>query len=82
MSIRRITISVPEETARRIRKAAAKGSVSAWVADVIEASLDSEALERAWNEFYASVSPGKQDVRRANTLFQRLTRPSRRKKAA
>jgi DNA gyrase inhibitor GyrI len=82
MSTRRITICVPEDIARRIKKAAANVSVSAWVTDVVEASLNDAELERAWEAFYASVGPSSQDKRRANTIFNRLTRPSRRKRAA
>ncbi|MBK8593320.1 MAG: hypothetical protein IPN77_30250 [Sandaracinaceae bacterium] len=36
MTIKRITISVPSEVAARIKKAAGKTPVSAWVTGVIE----------------------------------------------
>jgi hypothetical protein len=82
MQLRRITISVPGEVAARIKKAAGAGSVSAWVTDVIEERLDGVALERLWEEFYRTVRPRREDVRRANAMFKRLTKPSRRKRAA
>ena len=82
MQLRRITISVPGEVAARIKKAAGAGSVSAWVTDVIEERLDDVALERLWEEFYRTVRPRREDVRRANAMFKRLTKPSRRKRAA
>ena len=82
MSIRRITISVPEHVARRVKKAAADMSVSAWVTGVIEERLDDAALDRLWQDFYRSVGPHREEVRRANTMFRRLTKPSRRQRAA
>ena len=82
MSIRRITISVPDKTAARIKKAAGATPVSAWVAGVIEEHLEDAELERLWQEFYRSVRPRHDDVRRANAVFTRLTRTPRRKRAA
>jgi hypothetical protein len=82
MSIRRITISVPDGVARRLKKAAGKGSVSAWLTGVIEGHLEDAELERLWQEFYASVAPRPADVRRAGVLFDRLTKAPRRKRAA
>jgi hypothetical protein len=82
MSIRRITISVPDDVARRIKKAAAKMSVSAWVTGIIEERLGDAELDRLWQDFYRSVGPGREEVRRANAIFRRLTKPSRRKSAA
>jgi hypothetical protein len=81
MSIRRMTISVPASTAARIRKAAAGASVSAWVTGVIEDRLDDAELERLWQEFYGSVRPRAADVRRADAMFRRLTRPHRKSAA-
>lgn len=82
MTIQRITISVPAALARRLRKAASATSVSAWVTGVIEERLDDAELDRIWEEFCRSVRPRPADVRRANALFKRLTRPARRKSAA
>jgi hypothetical protein len=82
MSIRRITISVPEETAARIKKAAGKTPVSAWVTGVIEERLDDAELERLWQEFYRDVRPRAADAKRADAMFRRLTRTPRRKSAA
>jgi hypothetical protein len=82
MSIRRITISVPVEVAARIKKAAGKAPVSAWVTGVIEDRLDDAELERLWQEFYRSVRPRREDVRRADAILRRLMKPSRRERAA
>lgn len=73
MSIRRITISVPASVASRIKKAAGRIPVSAWVTAVIEEHLEDADLELLWEEFYRAVRPRLAQVRRANEIFRRLT---------
>jgi hypothetical protein len=82
MSIRRITISVPEEVAQRIKQAAGTTPVSTWVTDLVEERLDDAELERQWLAFYHDVSPSRADVRRAEATLRRLTRATRRRSAA
>jgi hypothetical protein len=82
MSIRRITISVPEAVAARIKKAAGNVPVSSWVTDVIEARLDDAELEQQWLEFYRDVGPSRADVRRADATFKRLVGGARKRGAA
>lgn len=82
MAIRRITISVPADTAARIRKAAGKEPVSAWVTEVIEEHLDTAALERQWQDFCRAAAPKPSDVRRADAIFDRLMGRTRRRGAA
>jgi hypothetical protein len=82
MTIRRITISVPETTASRIKKAAGTAPVSSWVTGIIEEHLDDRELERQWQDFYRAVNPSKANERRAASLLQRLTKDRRRKGAA
>jgi hypothetical protein len=82
MSIERITISVPSEVAARIKKAAGKRPVSAWVTSVIEERLGDAELERRWQEFYRSVNPSHADKKRADAMYRRLVKPSRRRKSA
>jgi hypothetical protein len=82
MSIKRITISVPDEVAARIKEAAGETPVSAWVTELIEEHLDDAELERQWQEFYRDVAPKRADLRRAEALLERLTKPSRRRGAA
>jgi hypothetical protein len=82
MSIERITISVPTDIATRIKKAAGKRPVSAWVTSVIEERLDDSELERLWREFYRSVNLSRADKNRADAIFRRLVRPPRRRKSA
>ena len=81
MNIRRITISVPADVARRVKRAAGNESVSAWITGLIEDHLEDRELDRLFREFYRSVRPRPEDVRRANAMFRRLTKP-RRKTAA
>lgn len=82
MTIRRITISVPEQVAGRIKEAAGGRPVSAWVTDLITEHLDDAELERLWAEFYRDVAPKRAQVRRADAMFTRLVRGSRRRGAA
>jgi len=82
MTIRRITISVPEEVATRIKKAAGGKPVSTWVTDLVEEHLDDATLDRQWEEFYRDVSPKPAEVRKADAIFKRLTRRARNKGAA
>jgi len=82
MAIRRITISVPAQTAKKIKKAAGKVPVSAWVTELIEEKLEDEELELKWQEFYDSVNPTTKDKKRAQAMLARLSKSSRRKGAA
>lgn len=82
MSIKRITISVPEATAARIKKAAGRAPVSAWVTELIEERLDDAELERAWATFVREVAPSARHRRRADALYQRLTKAPRKKTSA
>ena len=82
MSIKRITISVPARVASRIKKAAGRVPVSAWVTDVIEERLNDAELERQWEDFYREVRPTRKDVTRAEAMFRRLTKRDTSKGAA
>ena len=81
MSIKRITISVPDDIAARIKRAADGMPVSAWVTEVVEERLEDREMERLWREFYKAVRPRRNDIRRADALFDRLTRRRRRRAA-
>jgi len=82
MTIRRITISVPAKVAARIKKAAGETPVSVWITGIIEDHLDDAELEQLWEEFYRAVRPRSEDVRRANSMFRRLTKRSKPRDAA
>ena len=79
MAIKRITLSVPEEVAARIKRAAGSTPVSSWVTELLEEHLDDTELERLWQEFYRSVRPGRADVRRADAIFKSLTKTKTRR---
>jgi hypothetical protein len=82
MAIRRITLSVPEQVANRLKKAAGTTPVSTWVTQLIEEHLDDADLELRWREFYRDVAPTREDSRRAAEKLKRLVRPARRRGAA
>ena len=48
-------------------------------ADPDDEVIDDVEAKRLWEEFYASVAPGPADVRRADVIFERLTRPPKRR---
>ncbi|HEX4514948.1 MAG TPA: hypothetical protein VGH87_12145 [Polyangiaceae bacterium] len=77
MTIRRITISVPEAVARKIKRAAGREPVSSWLTEVIEEHLDVRELERAWALFCRDVKPTRADAKRADAMFARLTKRKR-----
>lgn len=80
MTIRRITISVPEAVARKIKRAAGRQPVSSWLTALVDEHLDDRELERAWLEFCDDVKPTRAETKRADALFSRLTK--RKRKAA
>jgi len=81
MSIKRITLSVPDDVALQIKKAAGLTPVSQWVTGLIEDHLDDAALEHLWQEFCRDVGPTRADAKRARAIFKRLAQPARRRAA-
>lgn len=73
MPKKRITISVPESVAKRIKKAAGNVPVSTWLTERIEEHLEQAELDRLFEEFYRDVSPSAESVREADAMFERLT---------
>lgn len=57
MSIKRITISVPEELADKVREAAGDEPISTWMTKLVEQELDYEQADRLWEEYMAEVGP-------------------------
>jgi hypothetical protein len=73
MPIRRITISVPDALADKIKDAAGDTPVSQWVADLIERKLNEEdELEEQWNKFVKALPPDPESEARAAEMFDRL----------
>ncbi len=81
MAIKRITLSVPDEVAQRVKKAAGSTPVSAWVSALIERHLDELELEQRWRDFYSDVAPTRDHVRSAEQTLGRLAKPRRRRAA-
>lgn len=72
MAIRRITLSVPEAVASRIKKAAGDRSVSAWVTEVVEHELDSSELETQFTAFCEAHPASRTEKARAESILGRL----------
>jgi len=72
MTIKRITLSVPEELADKIKQAAGEKPVSAWVTEKIEHELNDAELERQWIEFYNSLNPSAADTAWVESALHRL----------
>ena len=65
MAAVRITLSVPDELAARIKKAAGEGTVSGWVTHVIEDYLAEDAeLERRFDEWLEAQPPADEETKR------------------
>lgn len=82
MTIRRITISVSEEVAHHIKRAAKGMPVSTWITDRLKEHLDEAIVNREWEQFYEEIKPTPADRRRAKKLFGRLTNSKQRGKNA
>lgn len=75
MAAVRITLSVPDELAGRIKKAAGEGTVSGWVVKVIEQYFEEDAeLERQFDEWLAADPPDEEARQWADKLFEQLFR--------
>lgn len=79
MSIKRITVSVPRELASKVKKAAGKATVSAFVAAVLEERIENERLEREWQRYAADLRAAATGAERAeaDAMFVRVTRSKR-----
>lgn len=85
MATKRITISLPVDTARRIKQAAGpERSVSDWVAGAVARSLEEEDLRRRFLEFCEETSATPDELADVDAAFARITkgRRSRGKTAA
>jgi hypothetical protein len=74
MPLKRITISVSNDIAKAIKRAAGSTPVSSWVANVIVDHLNDAELERQWEQFYRDVNPSRAAQRKADAVFRRLTK--------
>lgn len=81
MAIKRITVSMPAELARKLKKAAGNKPVSAWLTELVEERLEQAELDRLFEEFYREVAPTREDERRARGRLARLMKARRRRAA-
>lgn len=78
MPTKRITISLPDETATRIKQAAGRErSVSEWVAGAVARSLEEEDLRRRFLEFCDAVSATPKQHAQVDAAFVWITKGKR-----
>ncbi|MFO0685801.1 MAG: hypothetical protein U0234_27330 [Sandaracinus sp.] len=82
MPITRVTISMPSELAKRVKKAAGDKPVSAWFTELASQRLTEGAYERLWKEHFVDVPMSAAERRAGDALFERTTKPRKRKRAA
>lgn len=85
MTITRVTISMPTDLARKLKKAAGKRPVSAWLTELVEERLAEAEYDRLWNEHFTNFPMSVSDRREGDAMFERLTsakKPVRRRRAA
>ena len=67
---------MPESLAVQIKKAAGDKPVSQYVTELLEEHLADEELQLQWERFYMDVNPGPEAIKKADEMFERLTRPA------
>jgi hypothetical protein len=72
VAITRLTISLPQELADRLRDAAGDRSVSSYVTAIIGDHLDAGELDRLWSDYLDEVGLSPADVSAADALLDRL----------
>jgi hypothetical protein len=78
MATKRITISLPVDTAKRIKQAAGRErSVSEWVAGAVARSLEEDDLRRRFLEFCDEISATPKQLAEVDAAFARITKGKR-----
>ncbi|HEX6237563.1 MAG TPA: hypothetical protein VFZ68_10245 [Acidimicrobiales bacterium] len=72
MAIKRVTISLPEELAGRLRAEAGDRPVSAHVADLIARHLEERDLDELWRSYLDEIDLSPDDVAAADRLLDEL----------
>lgn len=70
--IKRVTISLPEEIADRLRADAGDRSVSAHVAELISRHLEDAELDEMWQSYLGDVGLTADDIAAADRLLDEL----------
>lgn len=73
MAIKRVTVSLPEELAAKLRSEAGGRSVSAYVADLISEHFDESEVERLWRSYLDEVAITSEDIATADEILNKLT---------
>lgn len=83
MAAVRITLSVPDELAARIKKAAGEGTVSGWVVKVIEEYFaEGEELELLFDEWLKDHPVDEDIARQVDAEIEKARENARRRGAA
>jgi hypothetical protein len=81
MPITRVTISMPSELARKVKKAAGKKPVSAWLTELVDEHLSAQDLEGAWERYIADMAFTQRETEHARARLDRLLKRRRRRAA-
>lgn len=72
MTTRRVTVSLPEELAEKLREQAGERSVSAFVADILEERLERRELDRLWADYLRDTGVSASDLTEADAILNDL----------
>ncbi len=74
---------MPEALARKVKRAAGKQPVSAWLTQLVEKQFNEDEYERLWKEHFEDIPMTPAQRREGDAIFARLTKPrGRRRRAA
>lgn len=82
MAIKRITISLPDELAERLKAAAGDKPVSTWVTELIEHELEQEHLDQLWEDYMAEVGTDPEAAEYAKRVIESALQSGSKKGAA
>lgn len=72
MATRRVTVSLPEELAEKLKEQAGDRSVSALVTDILEERLERRELDRLWADYLRDVGASESDLAEADGILNDL----------
>lgn len=72
MAIKRVTVSLPDDLASRLKSEAGDRSVSAYVAELIYEHLVEAEAGRLWQEYVAEAAVSADDVAAADEILDEL----------
>jgi hypothetical protein len=73
VGIKRVTVSLPEDLADRVTAAAGERSVSAYIAAVLGAHLETSQVDDLWRAYVSDVGVTASDIAAADEILDALT---------